>query len=92
LSPGQCVWVFVGCHGITPVALFYLWYMVMQTSTVAVVTRCVVCDVCIEAEETGMLSMQDIIAESDYINSWFTGYVKKQPRTSHEVVRECYDS
>jgi len=57
---------------VTTIAVFCLWYMGMQTSTVAIVTRCVFCDVCTEAEETGMLSMQDNIAESDCINSWFT--------------------
>ena len=57
---------------VNTIAVFCLWYRVMQTSTVVIVTECVVCDVCTEAEETVMLSMQDNIAESDHINSWFT--------------------
>jgi hypothetical protein len=37
---------------VTIVAVFCLWYMVMQSSTVAMVTGCVVCNVLTEAEET----------------------------------------
>lgn len=50
------MWVFVGCHG-------------NHNSCVLSVEHG---DACTEAEETVMLSMQDNIAESDHINSWFT--------------------